>query len=631
MLFLYNSIKKYDFEASHKRCEENGISRDQVYSRKIIDGDELQKKYIKNRDFILTAAPFMEQLCNFVKGSGFFALLVDDEGCILNAVGDEDILREAFELKMIPGAYMDEKNMGTNAMSIAITQTEPVQIKGDEHYVNVYHRWTCSAASIKNSEGKIIGALDLTGYRDGAHLHTLGMVVAASNAIEQMMIAKKSNRELTIRKKHVETVLNSIPTGIISCDTAGKIKSINRKAMEIFGFNEFEIGNMDMISLLDGWHNIKESLYDGRNIQSEAVFLNTAKCKARYSVSAYPMHNSNEEIIEIVLVLEELKAARKMAGKIMYGQAYYTFDKIITVNENFIKVVECAKKISDSKSTVLIMGESGTGKELFAQSIHNHSGRMDEPFIAVNCGAIPRELIESELFGYEEGAFTGARKGGYAGKFEIADEGTIFLDEIGEMPIDMQTKLLRVIEEGTISRIGGSKPVKINCRIIAATNKNLLEEVEKGNFRKDLYYRLNVVPLYLIPLRERRDDIVPLTRYLMRNISQRLGKPEIEIPEEYMGHLIEYDWPGNVRELENVLELMINTETIPANIINSKMSSKKEVLVDISDECCRLDFMEKMHIIKVLKKFNNNITLASKSLGISRCTLYRKMKEYSIT
>jgi len=629
VLYLYNSIKKYDFEASHRRCAESCISRDQVYSTKIIGRDELQKKYVKNRDLILTAAPFMEQLCNFVKGSGFFALLVDEEGCILNAVGDDNILKEAFAMKMIPGAYMDEKHMGTNAMSIAITQTEPIQIKGNQHYVYAYQRWTCSAASIKNSDGKIIGALDLTGYKEGVHLHTLGMVVAASNAIEQMMNARKSNRTLTFTKKHMETVLNSIPTGIISCDINGKIKSINNKANEMFGFNEFEIRNMGMVSLIDTWHSIKESLYNGKNIQSEAVYINTLRCKAQYSLSAYPMYNSNEDIIEIVLVLEELKRMRKLAGKIMSGQAYYTFDKLITVNENFLKVVDCAKKIADSKSTVLIMGESGTGKELFAQSIHNYSSRVDEPFIAVNCGAIPRELIESELFGYEEGAFTGAKKGGYAGKFEMADEGTIFLDEIGEMPLDMQTKLLRVIEEGTISRIGGARSVNVNCRIIAATNRDLLEEVKKGNFRKDLYYRLNVVPLYLMPLRDRRDDIIPLVKYLMKNISLRLGKPEVEIPDEYMKYLTAYDWPGNVRELENVLELMINTETMPGNIVNNSSSSRDE-FVTISDECYRLDFLEKLHIVKVLSKFNNNITLASKALGVSRCTLYRKMKEYSI-
>jgi len=621
---------KYDFEASYKRCEEYGLKRDQVFSSKIIGTEELQKKYVQNRDLILNAAPFMEQLCSFVRGSGFFALLTDSEGCILNAVGEESILEVASEMKMITGAYMDEKNMGTNAMSIAINQAEPVQISAQQHFVDAYHKWTCSAASIKDSQGKIIGSIDLTGYKEGAHLHTLGMVAAASNAIEHMMNAKKSNRDLTLTKKHMETVLNSIPTGIISCDIEGKIKSINHKALDIFGFSEFEIKNLGMVALVDSWHTIKNSLVSGKSIQSEDVYLNTRKSKAKYSLSAYPMYNSNEDIIEIVFVLEEMKKVRKLAGKMMAGQAYYTFDKIITVNEKFMKTVEYSKKIADSKSTVLIMGESGTGKELFAQSIHNYSNRMDEPFIAVNCGAIPRELIESELFGYEEGAFTGAKKGGYAGKFEMADEGTIFLDEIGEMPLDMQTKLLRVIEEGTISRIGSTMTIKVNARIIGATNRDLAEEVKKGNFRKDLYYRLNVVPINLMPLRERREDITPLAKILMQRLSSKLGKHEVEIPEEYMKYLTNYDWPGNVRELENVLELMINTETIPGYILSNNCGSPDEY-VEINEDCYRIDFVEKQHIIKVLSKLGNNITTASKALGVSRCTLYRKMKEYGIS
>ena len=265
-------------------------------------------------------------------------------------------------------------------------------------------------------------------------------------------------------------------------------------------------------------------------------------------------------IEEITLILHELKKSRKFAGKILSGQATYTFEQVIGKNEKFMKIVAYAKKIADSKSTVLITGESGTGKEVFAQAIHNYSIRKDEPFIAVNCGAIPRTLIESELFGYEDGAFTGAKKGGNAGKFEIAEGGTIFLDEIGEMPIDMQIKLLRVIEAGVITRIGSSIEIPIDVRIIAATNKNLKNEVENGNFRKDLYYRLNVLPIYLPPLRERREDIPEFINYYMEKTAEKLNKQAINISEEYMKYLIDYDWPGNVRELENVIELIINSE-----------------------------------------------------------------------
>ena len=264
-----------------------------------------------------------------------------------------------------------------------------------------------------------------------------------------------------------------------------------------------------------------------------------------------------------------------------------------------MKIIDYAKKIADSKSTVLITGESGTGKEVFAQAIHNYGIRKDEPFIAVNCGAIPRTLIESELFGYEDGAFTGAKKGGNVGKFEIADGGTIFLDEIGEMPIDMQIKLLRVIEEGVITRIGSSIEIPIDVRIIAATNKNLKDEVERGNFRKDLYYRLNVLPIYLPPLRERREDIPEFINYYMEKTSKKLNKQSVNISEEYMKYLIDYDWPGNVRELENVIELMINSEEFKLiSVISVDEVQKNTVNLNTN---ISLELMEKQHIIKVLK------------------------------
>ena len=204
-----------------------------------------------------------------------------------------------------------------------------------------------------------------------------------------------------------------------------------------------------------------------------------------------------------------------------------------------MKIIEYAKNIAESKSTILITGESGTGKEVFSQAIHNYGNRRDKPFIAINCGAIPRTLVESELFGYEDGAFTGAKKGGNAGKFELANGGTIFLDEIGEMPTDMQIKLLRVLEENTITRIGSSKQIPIDVRIIAATNKDLKHEIEIENFRKDLFYRLNVLPLCLLPLRERRDDIPELVNYYMEKTSKVLNKRIVDISDVYMKYLID--------------------------------------------------------------------------------------------
>jgi transcriptional regulator with PAS, ATPase and Fis domain len=361
------------------------------------------------------------------------------------------------------------------------------------------------------------------------------------------------------------------------------------------------------------------------------VYVNARKNKLQLNLSAYPIYDSKMRIVEMTCVFSDLQKSRKRAAKILSGQAIYTFDKIIGKNKKLIKIIDYAKKIADSRSTILITGESGTGKEVFAQSIHNYSDRKDMSFIAVNCGAIPRNLIESELFGYEEGAFTGAKRGGYSGKFETSDGGTIFLDEIGEMPLDMQIRLLRVIEEGIINRVGSSKQIPVNVRIIAATNKNLEREVEKGNFRNDLFYRLNVLPLYLIPLRERKDDIPVLLEYFMNKTSKHLNKRKVEIPEQYIEKLIDYNWPGNIRELENIVELIINYESFEALEMLDDIKNKcnEEIgMVNLNSIEVSLEDLEKKHIKNVLDRFQGNVSLAAKALGIGRNTLYRKIKQH---
>lgn len=616
------------FELSHKRCILNGVLQGNPFSSKIIAGKELEQVLDRNKELILTAAPYMEHLCDFVKGSGFFSLLCDSEGCILSAIGDENILSEAKRLKMVKGAYMDECHIGTNAMSIAITEKVPVQISGEEHFIKAYHEWTCCAAPIKDLLGNTIGIIDLTGYVGNVHKHTLGMVVAAANAIEKMLEINKYNKMLEISKKRLETTFDSISSGILTCDLMGNITAMNKQVIRILGYSESDIRKMKVYDFIENWTDIESRIDDNVNVINEDTYIKGKWNKLQYTLTIYPIYDSSMKLHEMTLVINELKLSRKIAGKILGGQAVYTFDEVIGKNKNLLQVIDYAKKIAASRSTVLITGESGTGKEVFAQAIHNYSNRRNEPFIALNCGAIPRTLIESELFGYEDGAFTGAKKGGNAGKFEIAEGGTIFLDEIGEMPIDMQTKLLRVIEEGKITRIGSPKTIPINVRIIAATNKDLKKEIERGNFRKDLYYRLHVLPIYLTPLRERKDDIEELINYYMKKTAEKLNKKEIKLTEEHMKYLIEYDWPGNVRELENVVELMINSEEIRLEF-SDKFVKIQEPDTDFNPNLS-LDAVEKQHIIRIINDSKGNLTLAAKILNIGRNTLYRKMDKYNL-
>jgi transcriptional regulator of acetoin/glycerol metabolism len=603
-----------DIETSKERCKLLNISKDQVYSNKIISDAELQKKYYEKRNMIMTAAPYMDQLIDFVKGCNFFALLTDGEGCILNAIGDEKILGEAFELKMVPGAYMNEENIGTNSMAVVLKTGKPVQLSGEDHYIKAYHKWTCSGAPIKDSHGNLIGVLDLTGYMDQVHPHTLGMVIAASNAIEEMIKVKEFHKLQNTNNKHIQTIFNSMPVAIVTSDLEGKIKIYNKKAAQLLEDDSLLKAKM-MGEIIKDWNNIKDLILSRDSVDQEISI--TSLKNTNCHLTANPIYNPVGDNIEIVYIFEAIKETKK--------QAYYTFDKIIGKDENFLNIAQYAKKIANSKSTILILGESGTGKEVFAQAIHNYSNRVDGPFLAINCGAIPKQLMELELFGYEEGAYIGAKKGGNQGKFEQADGGTILLDEIGELPLDMQIKLQRVLQEGIITRIGSQKSIPVNVRVIATTNKDLKKEVELGRFRKDLFYRLNVLPLYLPPLRERKGDIKLLIQYFMKIICGNLNKKEVEISNEYLKLMMNYNWPGNIRELENVVELIINTETIPPDYFYQEIEESNS-----EQECLDLAYVEREHLLKVLQKNKGNITRTANELGIRRNTLYNKLKKHDI-
>lgn len=317
--------------------------------------------------------------------------------------------------------------------------------------------------------------------------------------------------------------------------------------------------------------------------------------------------------------------------------AKYSFDNIIGISKKALEVKRICRLLGKTDSTVLIIGESGTGKELHATAIHNSSKRALNPLVKINCGAIPEALIESELFGYDEGAFTGAKKGGKMGKFELANEGTIFLDEIGEMPMDMQVRLLRVIQEKEVERVGGNSPRKIDIRIIAATNIDLEEAVRQGKFRKDLYYRLNVMKVEIPPLRQRREDIELLADHLRVKVANKLGIYVEGISKEAIRILQNYNWPGNIRELENVIERAINlldsesiiieVKHLPENIVTDK---DENILYEKKNLNDMIQDVEKKAIGDCLEKTNWNKNKTSKLLGISRANLYKKIQQYSL-
>ncbi len=454
-----------------------------------------------------------------------------------------------------------------------------------------------------------------------------------ADLISNKLKAQIKTEELELEKKKLEILLNSMNKAVVSIDKEGNIDKYNVKFKEIFNMRDDNIDGENIFQLLDF---IKKPSTNDLKKHKTGVFYykeNSRNLKGIYNVSEIAVKN---KLKGYVIDFIENKDAIKNYNKINKDYKI-TLDNIISESEIMEHTKQKALIASKSNSTVLITGESGTGKELFARAIHNHSDRVDNTFVTVNCAAIPDNLLESELFGYEEGAFTGAKKGGKLGKFEIAHKGTIFLDEIGDMSLHLQGKLLRVLQERELDKIGGKSNILIDVRVIAATNKNLVELVEKGQFREDLYYRLNVIPITLPALRQRKNDIPLLIDYMIKEYAHKLNKDVIGIEDDAKKTLIDYSWPGNVRELQNVIEYsinmsnssLLNLDIIPNNIKSKYYDEKSNKYEEIRT----LEDLEKEEISKALNKFKHykkDKELVAKSLGISRATLYRKLEKYNL-
>ena len=617
---------------SHKRCIDYKIEKERVFPIRTFYGKEFYSIITENKQLIKTARSFMEILYDFLRDSGFSLYLTDSDGIVLTMIGDNDILQDLDKMGIVIGADMSEKSTGTNAIGTALAEDCPVQISGKEHFINVYHIWTCSASTIHNEQGHIIGCLNLTGRYQLAHPHTLGLVVAAVKSIENQLIMDKIQGQLYNTNQYLNRIMNSINLGIFATDINGTVTSINNSACSMLNIDEKDIMSRNIGGILSDWEYILSIIKLGENCENKEITYSSYKGKKRFNLSVYPIRNKQKKITGMVGIFKDIQNVYNLLNKYTFMRATYTFDDIIGKSHKIQEIKDQAMGIADSPSTVLIQGESGTGKEIIAQSIHNRSSRRNNGFVAINCGAIPKNLIESELFGYEDGAFTGAKHGGQPGKFEIANGGTLFLDEIGEMPLDMQVNLLRVLQEGYVTRVGGNKYIKVDVRIIASTNKDLKAEVEKGNFREDLYYRLSVIPINIPPLRERKGDIEMLIEHFLKTKAAKLGKPLPKISHELFEKLTNYSWPGNVRELENCIENIVNLNGKTTFVFNDNNITCNTTKSDNSFEyeMCSLDDLEVKAIMHCINNCNGNITKAAKVLGINRSTIYTKLRKHNI-
>lgn len=456
-----------------------------------------------------------------------------------------------------------------------------------------------------------------------------------ADLISSKLIEHENTEQIKLLAGELEIVLDSVDRGIIAADQGGNILHYNSKASELFKLQGNQIldtnikdliGSLDFNLLIEKHVNLKnkEFTYNRNNYHFRGVF------------DAKPI-SIGDRNFGIVCSFSNIYDLLKTVNNITTGAIVTSFDNIIGSSCCLEQVKVEAEKASKSTSTVLIQGESGTGKELFARAVHFHSNRAKGPFIPINCAAIPEQLLESEFFGYEDGAFTGARRGGTSGKFELANKGTIFLDEIGDMPIHLQTKLLRVVQEYVIEKIGGKESIPIDVRIIAATNKDLEKKVLEGEFRQDLFYRLNVIPLNIPPLRDRKDDIVILVDYLLDKCNSKLQKHIDKIDDAVLEIFMNYQWPGNVRELQNTIEYAVNmcgSSVIKCMDLPNRLKVSENTLKSNHNlRIIPIKELEKKEIEKALEYFGDSkqvITKAAEALKLSRATVYRKLKEYGI-
>lgn len=634
--------------ASWRRSRKYGVDPFKVEPAGV-SAEKLHQILESRRELIRISLPVIENLYSTIEGSRSIIILSDEDGIILSSVGDSESLEG--NLAYGQGVEYSEKTVGTNGVGTALYLDEPVQIWAEEHFAKRNHALSCSAAPIHDPGGTIIGCLNLSCLWEQVHPHTLGMVKAAASAIEQQLKIESVLKNKVALLQEKQGIFELIQDGLLTIDRDLRITDINERARRILGLagNGKElIGSAVAIDehIIAGI-SFKEIVASGCSLLEREVTLRLASGAIVHClISTTPITTSEG----LVITLREAKSVRRMVNRYVGSKAAFTFEDIIGTSPQLMESVRLAKIAGESNTNTLILGESGTGKEMFAQAIHNGGERRNGPFVAVNCGALPRELLQSELFGYAEGAFTGARRQGNPGKFELADGGTIFLDEIGEMPLSAQVNLLRVVEAKEVVRIGGKYARPIDVRIIAATNSRLMQAINENTFREDLYYRLNVLTINLPPLRLRTGDLRILINHFLDKVCRGLDRDKPVLADGVMAALSSYSWPGNVRQLENVVERAVHVcqaETITLSDLSREIveplprSLPSERALERSVEIRHkgmnnpppsrsLKNSEYLTIVETLSEHRGNVRRTAEVLGIARSTLYEKLRKFQI-
>ena len=586
-----------------------------------------------------------------VRRKGLLITVAEAHGRILRTCGSKEVLLQADNLHFGPGAVWSEQSVGTNAISLALSDGIPAQVLGEEHFCSSHQAWGCSAAPIYTPFGHLWGCFDISGPATADHSQALWIAVGAAREIERLLLNASLSSMENKSRALLNTLFSSMPVGVVMVDAEGTVTYANDLAERLLRPNGKVRG-------CPAEHFFDYAHYCGTQRRSACGESRPLLCRANPGLhaQAIPFITGAEESRYILITLQADAPARtappsRAIASLQKGNR--PFGGILYRSAVMARVVEQARHMAEGPAAILLHGETGTGKELFARAIHAASARASGPFVAINCGALPRDLIQSELFGYERGAFTGAVEIGRPGKFEQANKGTLFLDEISEMPLEMQVNLLRPLEDRRVTRVGGKENIQVDFRLITATNRDLDQLMAAGTFREDLFYRIHVLALEIPPLRERREDIGLIAEQHCRRLCQDYGLPFGGLSAQALRLLEDYDWPGNVRQLVHSMEFAVNMahggcilpEHLPAHLRRGggltlqpappthqgfPVLPPRRTPDDANAADFNLGNLEARAIRAALAHHKGNMLQTAKALGIGRNTLYAKLRRLGL-
>lgn len=625
-------------ESSRYMCERNGLDMHMQALPEVTEADrERCKNHVTGHIRLMrkSTPEYYQAVAETLAANNSVLLYLYENFDVFGRYGDKKLKDELFEKNIKLGGNVGESVAGTNAAVMSARSPNSTWVIGDEHYLDAFKPYVTFAFRIKGKYSRN-GYVMIITYKENfdERIYNLFKLLESTETIITTGHVTKDviMRDIMQRNEYSRGSTNDI---VIMVDNSCSVTFANDMFYDFYNYHPQETINSFLGDICPELMSLVSKIAEGKKVIGKPVDLvHPNGSREQYFADCSIINTNLRQFGALITIYKgKIKKEEKPADG---NYARYTFDDLIGVSDNFVQLKRFAEQISATSSPILIQGESGTGKELFANAIHCTSQRKDKPFVAVNCAAIPRDLIGSELFGYVGGSFTGASRTGAKGKFELADGGTLFLDEIGEMPVEMQSVLLRALEENCITRIGATKPINVDVRIITATNKDLTKCIADGSFRADLYYRLNVINLTMIPLRRRRADIKELAEYFLERFAHENGKNIHEISPAAVVAMTEYDWPGNVRELRNCMEYSvivcksdcIELEDLPQSITNLERADESAKAAEPEGTELRMmsDFFTKQRLEmakKLMVEFKGNKSKVAQEMGVSRSTLYR--------